>query len=137
MNVKLRNLIAVVWAVGLMLPSAAGAQDPNTAEGQQKKPYFTLTVLHNNDGESKLINAGSGALVDFGGVARFSTVVENLRAEVGNSDRKAAAIMLSSGDNFLAGPQFNASLDKGIPFYDTIAMRLIGYDASAIGNSRI
>jgi 5'-nucleotidase len=42
--------------------------------------------------------------------------------------------MVSSGDNFLAGPEFNASLDKGAPFYDTIAMDLIGYDAVAIGN---
>jgi 2',3'-cyclic-nucleotide 2'-phosphodiesterase (5'-nucleotidase family) len=42
--------------------------------------------------------------------------------------------MLSSGDNFLAGPEFQASLDKGVPFYDSIALREIGYDAMAIGN---
>ena len=28
----------------------------------------------------------------------------------------------------------NASLEKGVPFYDTIAMDLIGYEAAAIGN---
>ncbi len=104
------------------------------AEAAQKKPFFELTILHNNDGESKLINAGSGALVDFGGVARFATVVENLRQEVANGTRKRDVILLSSGDNFLAGANFNASLDRGIPYYDAVAMSLIGYDAAAIGN---
>jgi 5'-nucleotidase len=42
--------------------------------------------------------------------------------------------MVSSGDNFLAGPEFNASLANGVPFYDTIAMELIGYDAVSLGN---
>jgi 5'-nucleotidase len=42
--------------------------------------------------------------------------------------------MVSSGDNFLAGPEFNASLQKGVPFFDAIAMDLIGYDAAALGN---
>jgi 5'-nucleotidase len=42
--------------------------------------------------------------------------------------------MVSSGDNFLAGPEFNASLENGVPFYDTIAMELIGYDAVSFGN---
>ncbi|MGH2696554.1 MAG: bifunctional metallophosphatase/5'-nucleotidase, partial [Actinomycetota bacterium] len=47
---------------------------------------------------------------------------------------KRGVVMLSSGDNFLAGPQFNASLEKGAPFFDTIALDLVGYDALAIGN---
>lgn len=42
--------------------------------------------------------------------------------------------MVSSGDNYLAGPEFNASLAKGVPHCDTIALDMIGYDASAIGN---
>jgi 5'-nucleotidase len=42
--------------------------------------------------------------------------------------------MLSSGDNFLAGAEFAASLEKGVPFYDSIAMSHVGYDAIAIGN---
>jgi 5'-nucleotidase len=35
---------------------------------------------------------------------------------------------------FLAGPEFNASLVKGPPFYDATALSFIGYDAMAIGN---
>ena len=79
-----------------------------------------LTILHNNDAESQLINAGSGALADFGGVARFKTLVDTLRARADASGRHA--LMLSSGDNFLAGPEFNASLQ--LPgtdrYYDAI-----------------
>jgi 5'-nucleotidase len=110
-------------AAGILLLSlASGSLAGETA--------FTLTVLHNNDGESQLIDAGKG-LENFGGAARFLTVANQLRSEaalVGGS------IMLSSGDNFLAGPEFNASLANGVPFYDTIAMDLIGYDAACIGN---
>lgn len=111
------------------------ASDHDPLEGRfsfslaEEKVDFTLTVLHNNDGESELIGEE-----EFGGVARFKTVVDNLKAEAlaGKGDR--GVLMVSSGDNFLAGPQFNASLDKGVPFYDTIAMDQFGYNAVAIGN---
>lgn len=90
---------------------------------------FRLTILHNNDGESQLINAGSG-LEDFGGVARFKTLVDSLRFQ-GNQD--GGAVMLSSGDNFLAGPEFNVSLNNDT-FFDARAIQLIDYDALALGN---
>jgi 5'-nucleotidase len=102
---------------------------PVNAQGGE----FTLTVLHNNDGESQLLNAG-GEIIDFGGVARFATLVENLRAEAISGAGNEGVILLSSGDNFLAGPEFTASQEKGVPFYDTIAIDSIGYDAMAIGN---
>jgi 2',3'-cyclic-nucleotide 2'-phosphodiesterase (5'-nucleotidase family) len=98
---------------------------------------FWLTVLHNNDGESQLINAGQGTLADFGGVARFKTLADNLKAQslVYPADSvEKGWVMISSGDNFLAGPEFNASLVRGIPYYDSVAMDLIGYTAAAIGN---
>jgi 5'-nucleotidase len=53
---------------------------------------------------------------------------------LGGPPGRHAVLMVSSGDNFLAGPEFNASLQKGIPFYDAIAMDLIGYNAVALGN---
>jgi len=92
-----------------------------------------LTLLHNNDAESKLINAGRG-LEDFGGVARFASVVQRERADVEADPSPHVWLMVSSGDNFLAGPEFNASLEKGVPYYDTIALDLIGYDAIDLGN---
>jgi 2',3'-cyclic-nucleotide 2'-phosphodiesterase (5'-nucleotidase family) len=102
---------------------------------------FWLTLLHNNDGESQLINAG-GALTNFGGVARFTTLAHQLKREALTGPMpaglspgaKRGVVMLSSGDNFLAGPEFNASLQKGFPYYDSIALSVIGYDAITIGN---
>jgi len=91
---------------------------------------FRLTLLHNNDGESQLLNLG-GSLTGFGGVARFKTLVDTLRAE---ALLEGGVVMLSSGDNFLAGPEFNASLAAGVPFFDAIAMELVGYDGICIGN---
>ncbi len=88
--------------------------------------HFELTILHNNDGESQLISASGEP--DFGGVARFKTLVDAEKAAATN------VVLISSGDNFLAGPEFNASLDKGVPFYDAIAADALGYDALALGN---
>ncbi len=92
---------------------------------------LTLTVLHNNDAESQLINAPGQP--DFGGAARFKTLVDQLRDA---AEEDGAAIMLSSGDNFLAGPEFNAStsLPDNVPFFESVVIDRIGYDAMAIGN---
>jgi 5'-nucleotidase len=106
---------------------------------------FWLTLLHNNDGESQLIDAGTGR-EDFGGLARFATLVDQLRetgdqAPAGRARLTATqdvvpaiSILVSSGDNYLAGPEFNLSLQMGIPFFDGVGLDLIGYDALAIGN---
>ena len=90
---------------------------------------YTLTVLHNNDGESQIVNAGAG-LEDFGGIARFARLVSNLRSEAAPNDTDRGVVVLSSGDNFLAGPEFNASQGR----LDAVALRAVGYDALAIGN---
>ncbi|MDE3258046.1 MAG: 5'-nucleotidase C-terminal domain-containing protein [Gemmatimonadota bacterium] len=103
-----------------------------TASGAASAGEFRLTILHNNDGESQLINAGEG-LEDFGGVDRFKTLADQLKAE---ARLDGGVLMVSSGDNFLAGPEFNVSLQRPDPepFYDALAMDLIGYDAVCIGN---
>jgi 2',3'-cyclic-nucleotide 2'-phosphodiesterase (5'-nucleotidase family) len=128
-----RVLAAAAASVALLVPIAA-----SPAAGHHTRPAFTLTVLHNNDGESKLVNAPGNP--DFGGVARFETLVDQLRLAAthgrppaGQSSQRGA-ILLSSGDNFLAGPEFGASLANGVPFYDSLALREVGYDAMAIGN---
>ncbi|MFO7548436.1 MAG: 5'-nucleotidase C-terminal domain-containing protein [Acidimicrobiia bacterium] len=141
-------LIGVIAALVLALaaPAAArpgslpGPADPGVTLAGSPDPGVALwlTILHNNDGESKLINRGVG-LEDFGGAARFKTVTDNLKRQAVTGipptpGAKRAVIMVSSGDNFLAGPEFNVSLETGVPFYDTIALDLIGYDAIAIGN---
>ena len=80
-------------------------------------------ILHHNDGESQLVQA-SADLPDFGGVARFATLVHDLRSEAGGEG--AAVVTLSSGDNILSGPELTASLAGDGPFYDAIALNLIG-----------
>jgi 5'-nucleotidase len=97
---------------------------------------FYLHLLHSNDGESQLVNAGSGQ-EDFGGVARFKTVADGLRAEAAllpNNAVERGVLLISSGDNILPGPEFNASVANGVPFFDTLAMELIGYDVACLGN---
>jgi 2',3'-cyclic-nucleotide 2'-phosphodiesterase (5'-nucleotidase family)/DNA-binding beta-propeller fold protein YncE len=91
---------------------------------------FTLAVLHNNDGESDLLSEEVDGFGTVGGIALFADVVETLRAD----DVADASVLLSSGDNFLAGPEFNASLEQGPPYYDALGLSRIGYDALAIGN---
>lgn len=108
---------------------AGAAADPTPGGGPDDT--FTLTVLHNNDGESQLVNAGTG-LEDFGGVHRFATVLKDARVEARQTGD--GSIFVSSGDNFLAGPEFTAGLDKGVPFYDTIALDALDYDAVSFGN---
>ena len=94
-----------------------------------------LTILHNNDGESKLVDLG-GSESDFGGVARFKTLLDNLKAEaVGKVDgMQTDVVFVSSGDNFLAGPELNAGTQDGVPYLDTKALDMLGYDAIALGN---
>jgi 2',3'-cyclic-nucleotide 2'-phosphodiesterase/3'-nucleotidase/5'-nucleotidase len=91
---------------------------------------FSLRIVHNNDGESKLLPSEiEGMMV--GGAAEFKTVADEIR-----SSDNLPSITLSSGDNFLAGTNFEASLalPDGVPYYDAIVMDSIGYDAIAIGN---
>jgi 5'-nucleotidase len=126
------SAIAAVLLMGGAVALAPVAEGTSRPEPRAPRVAFWLTIAHNNDGESQLIDAGTG-LEDFGGIARFATVVKNLRAEALDR-RNGAFIMVSSGDNFLAGPEFNASLEKGVPFYDSIGLNRIGYDAMAIGN---
>ncbi len=130
--------LAAALAMPLVTASSASAHGGQGHGHSKSKPSFTLTILHNNDGESQLISAPGNP--DFGGVARFATLVDDLRRDAvrGKPPRGQAGhrgvVTLSSGDNFLAGPQFGASLDKGVPFFDSIALDAIGYDAMAIGN---
>jgi 5'-nucleotidase len=132
---KVTNLVIITLLLATLV-----AVGPVQAAGKTPEVHFWLTILHNNDGESQVIDAGSG-LEDFGGAARFKTVVDNLKWQAihgprlpGQAGAKRGVVMISSGDNFLAGPEFNAGLENGVPFYDTIAMELIGYDAVNLGN---
>jgi 5'-nucleotidase len=118
---------------GESTPESTGEATDTTA-GEAE--LLRLTILHNNDGESQLLDAGA-ELESFGGVDRFVTKLGELRdaAEADADDGLAhAAVVLSSGDNFLAGPEFSVSLTKGPPFYDALALDAVAYDAICLGN---
>ena len=113
------------WTIGIVLSLAMLP----AAQAQ-----YSLTFLHNNDAESELF--GTGPNGEFGGVARFATMLNQTRdfySGIGHG-----VIAIASGDTFLPGPEFQASLDSGMPgarqIYDAQAMSQIGYDAVIIGN---
>ena len=126
-----RGYAVILMALALLITSL-GVSGTALAQDSAPKSDVTLTLLHNNDGESALLES----TVDgqpFGGVANFASLVDDLR-RAGRKGRDNVSLLVSSGDNYLASAQFQASLEKGIPYYDAIAMDLIGYDAVAIGN---
>ena len=49
---------------------------------------FRLTLLHNNDGESKYVVGDS--IANYGGITRFKTVLDRLRAEAATRRRRPA-----------------------------------------------
>jgi 5'-nucleotidase len=130
-----RLLLTLTLAASLVAIAAAPVAGARPARAD-----FWLTVLHNNDGESKLIEQfadPADPATIYGGIARFVSLMDELRNDAqhyAGLAGKHGAITLSSGDNFLAGPEFAASLDRGVPFYDSLAATAIGYDAMAIGN---
>ena len=80
------------YVVPAPLPSA-----PST-----KKP-FRLTLLHNNDGESKYVVGDS--IANYGGITRFKTVLDGLRKDADATDVPSntdkGTVFISSGDNYL------------------------------------
>jgi 5'-nucleotidase / UDP-sugar diphosphatase len=96
---------------------------------------YAITILHNNDGESRLTSY-TDALSGYGGIARFKTMLDQTRSYYEGLNHGVVSIY--AGDTFLPGAQFQASLDSGAAgsrtFYDALAISRIGYDASIIGN---
>ena len=111
--------------------------DDQINQGPAGSPVsFWLHVLHNNDGESKVLPL-TGAQAGFGGAARFVTLVNNLKAQADAPRFDAVPqgwVMISSGDNILPGVNLNAGINNGIPFYDSILFDKIGYSAITLGN---
>lgn len=88
-----------------------------------------VQILHHNDGESAIIGNES-----FGGIARFRQVIDDQRSIAAQGGY--FSLLFSAGDNFLAGPEFSASLSQLFiaPIYDGLAHSQFGYDAIALGN---
>jgi 2',3'-cyclic-nucleotide 2'-phosphodiesterase (5'-nucleotidase family) len=103
----------------------------------------TLTLLHNNDGESSLQPGINGIEPDagfpntrhinlpVGGVATFKSVMEREIADARASGN--SVLSLYAGDAFLASAVVICSQNDG-KVYDAIAQRQMPYDAHVIGN---
>ena len=97
----------------------------------------SLTLFHNNDGESKLLGSG-----DFGGFDYFLGELNAARDAASTAGRDVLTV--SSGDNFLAGLAWRASTTRRgsigfLPgnsnnYYDAMALSAVGYDAITLGN---
>ncbi|QYJ03143.1 5'-nucleotidase C-terminal domain-containing protein [Nocardioides panacisoli] len=165
---SIRLLLAIVASVSLLLAGSAGVASADRGHGKGKQAHgqhvkhdkskahkkgkksrkhgkrhsgrgdFTLTILHNNDGESSLL-PGEVDGAEYGGIARFVTKVGAERREAGKrsydrgESRRRGVVTLNSGDNFLAGLTREASNEAGVD-YDARAVQLVGYDALGIGN---
>ena len=148
-------LAGIAFTVSIGLAGACAADD-REREDDDDRGFFCLSVLHNNDAESQIIAAGSRDLEDFGGAAEFVTVVQQEKRDARRNGCRSLAgvgayddedddegldrgvVIVSSGDNFLAGPEFTASLETRNPplrpYYDSTVVSRIGYDALALGN---
>lgn len=94
-------------------PAASASAPMDTPDGAA----FTLTLLHGNDPESALLNAPADP--DYGGAARFTTLLRELRASEGTGEEAEAGeaenrgvVTVNSGDMYLPGPEFAASQEE-------------------------
>jgi len=118
----MRRILAAVLAAALVLTTLAVTSPTASAQDGE----VTITILHNNDGESKLLGDAEDGEA---GIARFVAALKELQSSAPGD----GVVTLTSGDNFLASKEFSASLNKGAPFYDSIALSGL-YDAMALGN---
>jgi 5'-nucleotidase/UDP-sugar diphosphatase len=133
MNALVRRLAVLASLFALVL--AVAPADAARKGKKPPKPDFRLTLIHNNDGESKLATGDS--VPEYGGAPRFETVVQRLRAEAPEGKTRKlrrGTLLVSSGDNFLAGLALLAGFDAGPPWPDSIVANALGYDAMTIGN---
>lgn len=101
----------------------------------------TLTLLHNNDGESSLlpinntvISGATSLQLPTAGISAFKSVTLNNIAAARNAGN--AVVNVYAGDAFLASATLACSLPANAttPVFDAIAQRQISYDAQIIGN---
>lgn len=136
---SLRRRAVVVTAataalVASSLPAAASAHPYQRGP----KADFTLALIHANDLESALLPITGTDGGTYGGVDRFVELIQQqqrLAAKVGHRlGHKTGVITISAGDNFLPGPELQASEASGGPIYDATAFAAAGFDVSIFGN---
>jgi 5'-nucleotidase len=119
----------------LAAPLALIAAPASAAKGD-----VTLTLFHNNDGESKLLpqTQRSGATsYNAGSAAAFKAVYARERADAA-ADKKNSIMLVYAGDSFLASATLICSEPSNpkstATVWDSLAQRYIGYNAHVLGN---
>jgi len=121
-------LLLLMWSDGPeTVAISTTTQQPLLQVDDGQDQSVTVTLLHNNDGESKLLpNSEAG----FPGVARFA----NEWIAQGRASDSDILLRVSAGDNFLASKEFAIGLERqDQPLYDSIALRGL-YEVMALGN---
>ena len=131
-----RNIVALTTALAalaatLIAPMASASDTDNKA--------VTLTLLHNNDGESSLdtstLKSGTTSY-QYGGIAAFKAVYERESAAARAAGN--AVFGVYAGDSFLASKTLicsePADLNSKVKPLDAVALRGVGYDALVLGN---
>ena len=105
-----RSVLTVTRTVTVPAPGHTGRRrhrdadrdrhaDPDRhASGEPTPREFRLTLLHNNDGESKYVVGDS--IANYGGITRFKTVLDRLRTEAA-TDRVPAGVGQGHGHDQL------------------------------------
>ena len=126
-------------AVAALLLTGAGRDLAPPAASAEGDGEVTLTLLHNNDGESSLLplaNAveieGHTVEVPVAGIAAYKAVTEREITEARASGN--AVLNVYAGDAYLPGSTFVCSRLEGNPLFDAAAQDAIPYDAHIIGN---
>ncbi len=133
-------LVASATAASGFLTGTASAGDDARHPHEQPRPDFTLTLLHMNDGESALLPVEDDEGNITGGVDRFAELMQQQRAQADKGPRqrgmaaKRGVVSVSGGDNFLPGPQLDASDALPGRIFDAVALRQMGLDLSILGN---
>ncbi|MYE45786.1 MAG: bifunctional metallophosphatase/5'-nucleotidase [Chloroflexi bacterium] len=137
--VRTASLAALVALLALALLSSLPGDPAAGIAGAQGGGGVTLTLLHNNDGESALlplsntIEAGGRTVeVPVAGIAAYGAVVERELAEARADGHAVLAVY--AGDAYLSSAAFICGQREGSPFFDAVAQGAIPYDAHVIGN---
>lgn len=126
------------WAIGLLaasLVAACGGSDAAPeAPVAAEQPAFTLQLLHVSDADGSDTTA-------LNSVASLSGLVSQFRSQFPTS-----TLVVSSGDNYIPGPRFNAANDSSLaPLLgtaevgraDIALLNALGVQASTIGNHEL
>ncbi|MFQ5855765.1 MAG: bifunctional metallophosphatase/5'-nucleotidase [Anaerolineae bacterium] len=139
--VYLSLLLLLIVPLGLASFGGSTQAAPNPLGITQDGPdgAGTLTLLHNNDGESSLLpltnSVATGTetvALPIGSVAAFKTLTDQNIAEARGAGN--AVLNVYAGDAFLASATLICGQSPDQPIYDAVAQRQIAYDAHVFGN---